>query len=242
MHPDDHYRITLAVLQRMVQEGITFNEEFVNGIEDGLLSPSNVSVNPCLRIFFSHHDYSREEIRELIVTAREHLKRKEMYKAGFSVGLALHYLQDRCLGGIFINEFTLQHYKTETRFSLEPLAEEQIVDGLVDASSKWGDVDWVIDNTEMSYRAKNAMKKACYVTAFVLYSVIQKDPPEEVAMREKRWARLRLALSVALGVAATALVALYYPVHGYKVLGLLFAWLPLKGAYSRFSKIKRWYS
>jgi len=241
MLPDDHIRITLAVIYRMVQEGITLNEEFYNGVNDGVLAPFNMP-DTIFRRFVYHHEYSRDEIRELVVKAREYLKNGDSYRAGFHTGLALHYLQDRCVGGLLINWSLLQHRKVEAKFSFEPLAEKQIVEGLMDASSKWGDVDWVIDKTEMTSSSKEAMKKACYVTAFVIYSVIQRDPPEEVIAKEKKFAKLRLAVSLALGAVATALVAWYYPIHGYKVLGLLFAWLPVKGAYFRLSKMKRWYS
>lgn len=241
MQPDDHIRITLAVLQKMIREGVYIPEEFVNGVEDGLLAPFDMPVKPRFQNFLTHHDYSRSEIRDLVIKARESLKKGETYKAGFSTGLALHYLQDRCLGGPVLHLLG-RHRIKERRFNLEPLAEEQIVEGLMDATSDWSKVDWIIDNTEMSYRIKSIMKKACYVTAFVLYSVMQRDPPEEVVRKEKTFAKLRLALSVALGMAATTLVAWFYPIHGYKVLGLLFAWLPTRTAYAKYASMKKWYS
>ncbi|WP_202320389.1 phospholipase C/P1 nuclease family protein [Archaeoglobus neptunius] len=237
MEPDDHLRITLAVVQNMVQCGANLPQEFLAGLEDGILDPFNETpLDP-----LGHHDYSKNAIRKYVARARECNRKGELYSAGYNAGRAIHYLQDRSFGGLVLH-LGGRHYKKELEFSFEPIADPQIHDGLVDSTNDWSRVDWVIDNAEMSYTLEGIMKKACYVTAFVLNSVLTPDPPENVSKRKRRLAKLRLVATVALGAVATTLVAWFYPIHGYKVLGLLFAWLPARAAYVNYSCVRRWYS
>ena len=236
VQPDDHIRITFAVVQKMVEYGARLPQEFLAGLEDGLLDPFNEpSFDP-----LDHHDFSKNAIRDYVAKAREFNRRGELYSAGYSAGRAIHYLQDRCFGGLILH-LGGRHYKKELKFTFEPIAEQQIYDGLVDSSNDWNKVDWVIDNTEMSYLMRDIMKKACYVTAFILNSVLIPDPPENVVRKKKIFAKLRLAATLALGAAATAIMAWFYPIHSYKILGLLFAWLPARAAYVRYSCISKWY-
>lgn len=238
MWGEDHEELTHAALNALVAHSYyPLPQSFLDGVMQGVIAANNEWNT-------FHHDYSRDSIKLLLAKAKALYRKRDYWNAGYYAGKAVHYLQDRCFGGLAVG---VRHKEVEGYFRGVPLYPEYAEYGIKDAKDSFEDVEKVVNFAEKTTFHHSIMKKALYVTGFVLASITK------IGEKDKKTLRLKLALRGAFFVfwlSFAAIITLWAvsilknvrTEYDYTAVFALLSWLPVKGAFARFWGFRRWYS
>jgi hypothetical protein len=89
MYEDSHYAIAEQIIMDLVKPKFPRIPKYKKALRDGSVYPNTLESD------ISHHNFRDKDIKELIEQARKHKLENNTEKAIFTLGIALHYIQDR---------------------------------------------------------------------------------------------------------------------------------------------------
>lgn len=235
--PDDHWRIVATALERLpVYCASPVPQAFADGVIEGVNAA-------CYEWNLLHHDYPRDSIKLQLAEAKALFRKGDYWNAGFIAGRAIHYLHDRCFGGLAVMQ---RHKEIEGYFANVPVYPEYADYGVMDSEDSFEELEKVIKHAEKTTFHHSIMKKALYITAFVLGSIVRIEHKDKKSLRAKLALRGMafvgwLIFAGLITLWAISIVKNAKTEYDYTALSALLVWLPVKGAFARFWAFKKWY-
>jgi hypothetical protein len=89
MYEDSHYAIAEQIIMDLVKPKFPRTSKYKKALRDGSVNPNTLETD------IPHHNAKNKDIKELIEQARKHRLENNTEKAIFTLGIALHIIQDR---------------------------------------------------------------------------------------------------------------------------------------------------
>jgi len=237
-----HRAITRAALRELGLDEATIQTALESVIEPDRSQDYVVKIGWGGRAYLapeSHHGVSNSKIIDLLYKARECRLRGEKMMAAHYLGLALHYVQDRCVKP---GSFLKSHEDVEWEVSEAGVPRETILQGLRDSVSHPIEVERAVKSIKQYASGDDAAWEAAYYTAWLSKAVFSPGSFRRAEIELRRGRRLTkifgtLSLATAsIGLIVTALTHSLLP-----TLMSLVTLIPLIAALNRVRKIKRWF-
>jgi len=242
-----HRAITDKVLRHL-----GLGEDVVEACLEGVVEPDrgadfSLTLNSRGRLRLvrrAHHSFLRSlDSLAHIYRARKCVLEGRYRDAGYNLGLALHYIQDRCIKEAFF----MDHGELEDEAGRVPVSEQAIKQGFRDSISNPFKIERIVLwSIWPSWTPQEAVWNATYHTALISRAVFSLDPADfERARAEKeklvRWAK-KSALALLACIAATFIASI---ISTSILLPLIIVdvtvMIPLAVILDRINRIRKWF-
>jgi hypothetical protein len=242
-----HRAITDKVLRHL-----GLGEDVVEACLEGVVEPDrradfSLTLNSRGRLRLArrtHHSFLRNlDSLAYIYKARKCVLEGRYRDAGYNLGLALHYIQDRCIKEAFF----IDHGELEAEAGRIPISEQAIKQGFRDSISNPFKIERIVLwSIWPSWTPGEAVWNAAYYTALISRAVFSLDPAEFEKARAEKEKLVRRAKKSALVFSACIAATFIASIISTSILLPLIivdvtVMIPLAVILDRINRIRKWF-
>lgn len=169
-------------ITRAVSKSLNLKREWEGALVEGSIKPDKKANS-----YEKHHHARLKKVMGHIWNARKDFIKGNHLKAMTNLGIALHFVQDKCV----YKGFFASHDRLESKLTSQNVSYNSIEVGITEAQSSPRYIKKIINNIRPGIKVDAIMAQACENSSAIVKAVVDKEQPSKELLEKFRNAQQR---------------------------------------------------